>query len=155
MPKVFETGNAIPKIQDRHFNPKDNSACLLLPIEQSEHWPLGSNISLFLNKPVKEFFFSQAFYELTGDWPFGSWPHGESALVQYCLEYLSIKRRSDLIKFLKYIEIGNRAKMKCPCGRRVRFENCHLQKFKSLINKLQPIQKWQLFRKKLVSGEIT
>ncbi|CZH17727.1 Uncharacterised protein [Legionella pneumophila] len=152
-PKVYEADHAIEKIADRHFNPNDGTACLFIVTEQEDHWPLGSNISLFLNKPVKEFFFSQAYYDLTNEWPFGSWSHGDKGLIEYCLDYLELKSKHQLIKHFQYLELKKPRKIKCPCGNGQPFKFCHFNKFKSLISKCT-FPYWKRFQKNLMNGKI-
>lgn len=151
-PKVYEISELLPKIQNRHFNPKDKTACLFISTEQPEHWPLGSDIKLFLNKPVKEFFFSQAYFDLIGEWPFGEWAHGDDGLIDYCIQYLGISKRKQLANFFRYLELKKPAKIKCPCDSGKYFKLCHWDKF-SLLTKRLPFKEWLRFSRSLSANK--
>ncbi|MDM8556948.1 hypothetical protein QUF75_19655 [Desulfococcaceae bacterium HSG7] len=83
VPKIWETSYKLKKNQDTHFNPPDNHACLFAPPERWEKWPIGASFIEFLDGPVTEFFFSQAYYQLTGEWIFGQRSHGDDGIIEY------------------------------------------------------------------------
>ncbi|KTC84515.1 hypothetical protein [Legionella drozanskii] len=142
IPKVFELSNQIPKTQDRHFNPQDESACLFVKPERWVRWPIGSGIDVFLNGVVKEFFFSQAYYDLKGKWPFGEWAHGNEGIVQYFLTQLNLKNVLCLYDFFQYINSTKPTRsVLCPCRNGKRFRRCHWDKFSALRDRL-PKSEW-------------
>lgn len=152
VPKVYEIDDAIPKIQDRHFNPKDGTACLFLNAERAEHCPPGTKIDAFLNGPVKEFFFSQAYFDLTGSWPFGCWAHGDEGVIEFCLYHLQITKLSQLIKFLKLLALKKPSKRRCPCGNGKQLKSCHWQQFSDLRVRLTMLE-WASVMKLLISKQ--
>lgn len=132
VPKVFETGGVVKKIPDNHFN-QDGSACLFVEPERFEKWPPGSSFRDFLNGPVKEFFFSQAFHQMTGKWPFGERRHFEVGIAEYYFERLETKTLELTIDLLK-IDTTDRIyrQTRCPCYRKNRFVKCHAPKLRAL-----------------------
>jgi hypothetical protein len=126
LPRVWETSNQLPKIPDRHFNSKDADACLCSRPERWEKWPPGSSISAFLDGLVKEFFFSQAYYDIEKRWPFGQWSHEALGIVEYFAKKLSC---TDLVKLKRMLELALLPKLfrqwECPCGSKDRVTKCH------------------------------
>ncbi|HHT9706117.1 hypothetical protein SDB85_11260 [Legionella pneumophila serogroup 8] len=142
IPKIFEIDNLIPKKIERHFNPADNSACLFVKPERWKHWPLGSGIDVFLNGPVKDFFFSQTYYDLTGIWPFGEYNHGDLGIIEYFLKFLNLTNVLSLYEFFPYIDLMKPEKrLLCPCRSGIRFRQCHWERFKFLKDRL-PRNEW-------------
>lgn len=133
VPKVWEISNKIEKTKDRHFNQPDHDACLFVPPERWEQWPIGASFTDFLNGPVKAFFFSQAFYDYKGKWPFGEWSHGLLGV----LEYYALKLGFQKIAFIKQgLQLALLPKLqrqwKCPCNNKTRLIRCHGIKITSL-----------------------
>lgn len=126
LPFVFEIGGRIPRIADRHMY-STGEACLYLPLEIAEIFPEGSSLLDFLSGPVRSFFVSQSYFELTGKWPFGEWPHGADAVVDYYSPILGIK---DKIVVSRFFQIIGKKEIKghwlCPCGSGKLLRHCHI-----------------------------
>lgn len=125
LPLVYEVGGRIPRTVDRHMYPS-GEACLFLPFQLAEIIPQDSNFLAFLNGPVKSFFVSQSYYELTGQWLFGEWPHGRDAIYEFYAPLLRTEDRLTIDKFLKLIS-GKEIKghWPCPCGSGKLLRHCH------------------------------
>lgn len=137
IPVVYEIGNRIPKIADRHMY-LDGRACLYLPFQLSEIFPEGSGLLDFLNGPVLSFFVSQSYFELTGEWPFGEWPHGPDAIIEY---YTSVLETNDKNLIINYIQVISKKEIKghwlCPCGSGKILRHCHYTLVKKLHHDFQ------------------
>jgi hypothetical protein len=137
IPVVYEIGNRIPKIADRHMY-RDGRACLYLPFQLSEIFPEGSGLLDFLNGPVLSFFVSQSYYELTGEWPFGEWPHGPDAIIEY---YGSVLGTSNKNLIINYLQVISKKEIKghwlCPCGSGKILRDCHYTLVKKLHHDFQ------------------
>lgn len=137
VPRVFEIGGAIPWSADFHINSDDGSACLFVQPERHEQWPLGSGMMKFLEGPVKAFFFSQAYHELSGLWPFGEWRHGDNGILQYYADRLNERRLNILIDLLETSLLPKIYRQwKCPCSSGKRTKYCHgdrILRIKSII----------------------
>ncbi|RUR14029.1 SEC-C metal-binding domain-containing protein [Legionella septentrionalis] len=150
IPKVFETRGDIPKTLDRHFNTEDKSACLFVKPERWIQWPDGAGIDKFISASVKEFFFSQAFYELTHKWPFGDWKHGNTGIIQFFLLRLKLPTVQILYSFLQYLDSKKPERcIRCPCGSNKRFRQCHWELFALLRSQL-PRKEWEDLQKILL-----
>lgn len=141
VPRVFEIGGEIQPIPDRHINP-DSSACLFAPPQRWEKWPPRLGMKEFLDGPVREFFFSQAYFELEKEWPFGEWQHGNVGVVEYYLLKLGLRSVRQLKELLQYLPYSSAPRQwKCPCNHDKRLKNCHWDKFTELRN-IIPEQEW-------------
>lgn len=142
VPLVFETGGKIPKIPDRHFNKDGNSACLFVKPQRWEVWPLGSGIGKFISGPVRDFFFSQAYYDLEGKWPYGDWRHGDDGIIDYFIKRLSVSDKKMLLAVVRLSLAGIPVRQtKCPCNNAKRFKKCHWSKIQDL-KKILPEDEW-------------
>lgn len=68
-PVVFETGNRIPKLIERHVNPGGN--CCIRVWESWLATAKDQTFRAYLTGPIQEFFLNQFFYEQTGKWRLG------------------------------------------------------------------------------------
>lgn len=152
VPKVYEVGNLIVRVPDNHIN-YDGSVCLFAPPQRWEKWPLNSGIDILINGPIKEYFFSQAYFAKTGEWPFGEWAHGDDGTLQYYFERLKINSLSQLKEFHKLSKYSIPSRQwKCPCGSK-RYKTCHWIQMKTLIDIL-PNSEWSSLQKILDSKNL-
>lgn len=132
LPLVYEIGGRIPRTIDRHIYPSED-ACLYFPLQLLEVFPKGSSLLDFLNGPVRSFFISQSYYELTGVWLFGEWPHGQDAIYDY---YAPILKTQDKAVISRYLKVILRKKIKghwlCPCGSGKLLRQCHFDEVSKL-----------------------
>lgn len=64
IPIVRETGGRIPRTADRHMNPADGTACILLPDERWNVWPHGSTLLQDLATKIARQVAAQSFEKL-------------------------------------------------------------------------------------------
>lgn len=145
VPLVYEVGGVIPQDADHHINP-DGTACLFAPPERWEKWPEGASIAVFLNGPVRDFFFSQAFYERTGQWPFGEWSHGDVGVIEYYFEKLGTSSFTILEGLVQLSQYHSPSRQwRCPCGNNKRYKECHWRLMEPLIKGL-PRSEWEYLK---------
>lgn len=80
-PIVLETGGRIPKTVDRHVFPKDGNCCLGV----WEEWILTTpehTFEAFITGIMHDYFVSQTYFELKGEWPFGERSHGNEGILE-------------------------------------------------------------------------
>jgi hypothetical protein len=134
LPVVREVGGRIPHHNDRHVNPADGTACVLLPDERWRLWPPGRPLLNFFTGPLHSFFLAHSLVEAGEPWPFGQWAHGAKGLFQYYRETL---KTADLRVIVTYLEYITAKKVKghwpCPCRSNRRLRDCHL----SLVSDLR------------------
>lgn len=137
IPIVRETGGRIPRTADRHMNPADGTACILLPDERWNVWPHGSTLLQFLDVPVRNFFLGQSLVELGDPWPFGQWGHGANGIREY---YAQLLGADDIRVVTGYLDCLSKKKIKghwpCPCRSGKRLRDCHSTLVQDLATKI-------------------
>jgi hypothetical protein len=136
VPIVREIGNRLPKIADRHFS-KDGKACLFLNEEKFKYFPKGISIIDFIKGPVSNFFISQSYYDLTGQWIFGQRGHGITGIIEFYSEQLGTKDKETIQKFLELsVKKEIKGHWQCYCGSGIQLRKCHYEKIRDLRNKV-------------------
>ena len=132
-PIVRETGGAIPKIADRHFN-RDGSACLCLPEARFRQAPANCCIDEFVEKLVRPFFLWQTHLNLTGEIPpSGEWRHNIHGLLQFYSEEAGSEDFRVVMTFLRYLTAKKaRNQWPCYCGSGNKLRDCHAAKVNTL-----------------------
>ena len=124
-PRLFETGNRIPRTPERHvFEP--GFACLeVWPtwLAQTDDW----SVPAVLRGPIRNFLLSQFEFERTGDWPFGEHAHGDAGQLGALKELfdpggINTKRAEWIARALYRWPKGHNP---CLCGSGKRFRHCH------------------------------
>ena len=72
----------VDAIPDRHFNVRDNSACLCSPFEELDFTQPEFQFRVFLEKLVVPFLYGQAFYTAKGYWPWEEYAHGVTGILE-------------------------------------------------------------------------
>lgn len=147
-PSVFETGGRIPRVVDRHVFEESGACCLGVWEEwlilAPEHSPAA-----FLTGPLHDFFLSQCWYEVKGEWPFGDRSHGMLGILEAYCDILGIDQ--DLGKASAYLRLLSRRSIKghitCPCGSGHRIRNCHREKLAALHVGIPPFMASRMLRK--------
>lgn len=138
LPIVFEVGERIPRIADRHINP-GGSACVMLPDDRWRSFPPGARFRQFLDGPMHQFFLAQSLVELGEPWPFGQWSHGAKGRLEYYQSLFSttdfdvIKRTLGLLAKLDF-----KPHVACPCGRGRRVRECCASRLRELRRRIPP-----------------
>lgn len=138
LPIVFEVGERIPRIADRHINP-DGSACVMLPDDRWRCFPPGARFRLFLDGPLHQFFLAQSLVELGESWPFGQWSHGPKGRLEYYQWLLSTTDVSIVRKTLGLLaKVDFKPHVDCPCGSGRRAGECCSSRLRSLRRRIPP-----------------
>ena len=137
-PRVFEVGRRIPREVDRHVS-SDGTCCVTV----WEVWLTtapDASFEAFLTGPIYEFFLSQFWYEINGEWPFGEWSHGQTGLEEACSEVLGLPDEED--QLCAYLRVLSKQRPKghwpCPCGSGRRLRDCHRERVVALHEKIPP-----------------
>lgn len=136
-PLVFEEGGRIPRIADRHVFPDHGNCCLGV----WEEWLLTGpdhRFEAFLTGPMHDFFVSQTYYEVHGEWPFGERSHGRLGVLEAYSDLLGVAPDARIIS--EYLHLLSRQKIKghalCPCGSGKRLRQCHSNDLQGLSRKI-------------------
>jgi hypothetical protein len=134
-PKLFEIGDKIPKIPDRHIYTNDHSCCVcILQIAEMEARN-GISIFNYIKKYVIPFFANQIYYENKKEWANGDYKHGFNGILQYyeeILETSQIEIIYSLINTFRNNKISRNEICFCKSGKK--FKKCHLSIFDKLSN---------------------
>ncbi len=135
-PLVFETGDRIPRIMDRHCYM--SGACCTGIYEEWIATKPNRTIGEFFEGPVRNFFLSQIYFENHGTWPFGERTHGSEGIVEACADLLGIVKDQKIA--FRYLIVLSGAWPKghwlCPCGKGNIIKHCHLDELIAMHKKL-------------------
>ena len=125
LPILYETEKRIPKIPNRHVNPKNGDACLYVP----EEWKAkrrDASFSTWLNVPVRNFFFGQLYYEQHKRFPHGERAHYLSGMIEGYVDVLDVEPKEKKLHYWLRILAAKTSKghWECPCGSRKIIRKC-------------------------------
>jgi hypothetical protein len=125
LPVVREVGGRIPQTMDRHVIPITGTACLFVTDDREAQFPAGSKLLRFFDGPVRSYFFSQSYFEKTGEWPFGERPHGIDGCLDFYRDRLGLpdsRLVPAALRYLRHPRIPGH--LPCFCGA-TRVRTCH------------------------------
>lgn len=134
-PTLYEIGDKIPKIEERHIYTEDNSCCVCPLPEISRESSKGISILDYINKYAVPYLANQIYYENSKNWANGEYKHGFEGTLQYYKEFF----KSDEIDFIEnelnnFIKIKQNRNENCFCNSGKKFKKCHLEVFNALSN---------------------
>jgi hypothetical protein len=139
LPLVWEIGNRIPRIADRHVNTADGTLCLGVPEELWEVWGHDFNLCEYLEGPTRDFLIGNSLVEQGEPWPHGQWAHGSQGICQFYGEKLGT---SELTAVYRLLQCLLRERIKghwdCPCGSGKKLRHCHFQAVVDLHQNIAP-----------------
>lgn len=136
-PRVFETGRRIPRDIDRHMF--SNGRCCVTVWEAWLATAPHVSFAAFLTGSLHEFFLSQFWYEVNGEWPFGEWSHGVEGLEEAYAGALGIPHDGRLRAYLDVLcRQRPQGRRPCPCGSGRRLRDCHRERLMALHQKIPP-----------------
>jgi len=122
---------------DRHFNRKDNSACLCSPLEERDFTEPTFQFQSFLERLVVPFLYGQLYYSVEERWPWTEYAHGATGILE---AYSRISDRElaaeclrQLVQDANWVKIRNALTQKpfvkghtpCFCSRMDHIRRCH------------------------------
>lgn len=128
LPIVREIDGRIPHEPNRHINPKDGTACIVLPDSYWNKYPSGMSLVDFLNGPVQNFFASQSLLESGAPKPWidGEWRHGSLGIIDFYSEILGTKNPKEIYQYLRALKSPIvKGHWICPCGSGKKIRDCH------------------------------
>jgi hypothetical protein len=137
LPTVYEIGNRIPQVPDRHME-TNGKACIVLPDAFWYEYPDGMNLHEFLDGPLRHFLANQSLIDrgCTDNWKDGEWKHGSEGIIQFYSKIIGTDDPNIIHEYLKLM-ISDEIKghWPCPCGSGERLRKCH----KDLVSNLRRI----------------
>lgn len=153
LPALYEVGGrtqsiaskwALRDIKDLHRNPQGH-ACVCVPQEETTRFPVGSDLSVFVDSLCRDYLFGLSFFDAHGRWPWGERSHGPLGLLEYyadATEQLTAASVDEVIpsfasdpKWRDYHRQLRRpsARRFCICGSRRPFQTCHPVAWRGLV----------------------
>jgi len=133
-PKLFEVGNAFPKIADWHVYENDESCCVDVTPNEILICKNGLSVLEFIKRFTIPYLANQKFRELEGYYLYGEYPHGIFGRIMFYQSKLKAKSPQELIQMFDLIIKGyspNR-RVFCPFCKKEKFRRCHKNAFEEL-----------------------
>ena len=133
-PKLFEIGNAFPKIADWHVYEEDDSCCIDVPQNELLICKDGLPVVDYISQYAIPYLANQKFRELEGYYLYGEYAHGILGRIEFYQSKLKAKNPLELLRMLGLIIDGynpSRQAM-CPFCHKSKFRKCHRQAFREL-----------------------
>lgn len=136
-PTMFETGDRIPKIADRHVY-EGSERCCTGVWEEAFLDPAIHSVAGFMDNVVNDYLVSQTYFEANGSWPYGDRSHGKLGVIEACCDLLGIDRDPKLcIEMMFYLAgLPFKGHRPCMCGSGIRFRNCHREHLDEIFRRL-------------------
>ena len=147
-PSVYDIKNRFPHVPDRHFF-RDGRCCLWLNPESGWDSLDPDALRTFLDH-VAIFFEKQLICEATPghNWPGPARSHEYLGYIEFVKDLLGGER--DLLVAFSPIFSGRNStgrNAECPCGRRMKFKNCHWGVIKDIERRVGSVVARQVFRR--------
>lgn len=127
-PILYEVGEAIPNIADRHKY-SDGKCCITVLPDEILKCKDGISVLSFIEKYVIPYFANQIYYLQHGKYLNGEYSHGKDGFIEF---YTNFFRTSNKLKWREDVErvrSGTIIKMDrnkpCFCGSGQKYKNCH------------------------------
>lgn len=167
-PEVREIGGRIPILNDKQGNPDRHinsiGTCCICVFGAWITCSEDCSVVAYINGPIRNYFFSQHYFEKNKEWPFGESTHEEEGLLDaYCkalqipsnnLVYCPSRTKKNEKKYKQWVYEQKRISIAstlrllsqqypkkhhlCPCGSKIRFKRCHIKEFNCLRSKITP-----------------
>jgi hypothetical protein len=134
-PKLFETGDAFPKIVDWHvYEFDDKSCCIDVPPNELLICVAGLNIMDYIQQFAISYFANQSFRIREGYYLYGEYSHGIFGRIEFYQSKLKAKSPRELIQMFDLIikDYNPLRTAFCPFCKKVKFRKCHRDVFKEL-----------------------
>ena len=146
-PLVIERGGAIERIADRHMYA--NGTCCTCVWEEWRALTADTSVKAFCDGPLHNFFLSQLYFDVHGEWPFGERAHGSDGMVEAAEALLC--RDLDQAAALRYLQVVSAKATKghwlCPCGSQKKLRDCCAEDVAKLREAVDPTQAGSLLKR--------
>lgn len=128
-PRAYQEPKRFPRDADHHFYP-DGRACLWLDVETLWRPTEPNSLRAFLDQ-LTVFYLRQLVMEANPKLAFpGPWrAHGVAGYIEH-LEETFRMLRSELPRMRTALAGGISRNAPCPCGKRIRYRNCHRERIR-------------------------
>lgn len=127
-PILYEVGEAIPNIADRHKYP-DGSCCITVLPDEILKCRDGISVLPFIEKYVIPYFANQVYYSQNGKYLNGEYSHGNDGYIEFYTNFFKTSDSSKWREDVNRVKSENVIKMDrnkpCFCGSGHKYKNCH------------------------------
>lgn len=129
-PKLYEIGNAFPKIADWHVN-IDESCCVDVTPNEILICKNGLSVADYIAQYAIPYFANQKFREMKGVYLYGEYSHGIFGRIEYYQSKLKANSPYQLIQMFDMIIKGFNTSRQaiCPFCHKEKFRRCHRDAF--------------------------
>lgn len=126
MPSVWETGERIPRIADRHVFPKSGALCLGVPAALWIALDGNFTIDRVLEIPVRNYLIGNSMVEAGDKWPYGECAHGADGMLEFFQDTIGTSNPMTVAMLLNDLFKGKvKGHWPCPCGSGAIIRKCH------------------------------
>jgi hypothetical protein len=136
-PRLYEESGKIPKISDRHFDPKSGIACVFICEEWGWLREKCPTVAEFLSGPVNDFFVWQTSFDYHGRDILAARRHSLDGRIDFYREVLKTNQIESVIRGIEYLlrkEI--KGHLPCYCGSNEKMRDCHFKDILSLRDRI-------------------
>lgn len=164
VPALYEIGGRIESIakkwklsdlRDLHRNP-NGTICVCVKQLERKKFPIGSNLSVFVEELVVPYLYGLSHYESNKEWLWGEYSHGSIGLLEFYADNQTPQTVEDISEILPVIrrelnwkdyhkQLRNpSSKRACLCGSGKPFGKCHSKAWKGLDHLTKEIKRLNL-----------
>lgn len=129
-PILYEVGEAIPNIADRHKYP-DGRCCITVLPDEVLKCKDGISVLSFIEKYAVPYFANQIYYLHQGKYLNGEYSHGKDGFIEFYTKFFKTSDRSKWREDVERVRSKTTLKMDrnkpCFCGCGQKFKDCHYQ----------------------------
>lgn len=147
-PLIFERENRIPPQSNRHKN-QDESCCIIVEDQKWEYSTEGKcDLKKYFEGPVRNYFLSQAIFEISGKWIFGEQKHYWPGVLDY---YRKITGFEDIGVIVDFVSLASQSKVSghhlCPCKSGKKIRECHIDIVTDLHKRVPSVRLLEVAKK--------
>jgi hypothetical protein len=133
-PKLFEAGNAFPKIADWHVYNDEKSCCVDVTPNEKILCKDGIHIVEYIKRFAIPYFANQTYRKREGYYLYGEYAHGIFGRIEFYQKKLKARNPAELIQMFELIlkDYNPDRTAYCPICKKEKFRNCHKEVFKEL-----------------------
>lgn len=127
-PILYEVGEAIPNIADRHKY-QDGSCCITVLPDEILKCMDGISVLSYIEEYAIPYFANQIYYSQNGKYLNGEYSHGKDGFIEFYTNFFKTTDSSKWREDVERVSSGTIIKMdrnkQCFCGSGLKYKNCH------------------------------
>jgi len=127
-PILYEVGEAIPNIADRHKY-QDGSCCITVLPDEILKCGDGISVLSFIERYAIPYFANQVYYSQHKQYLNGEYSHNLKGLIEFYNDFFKTTNKLKWREDVQRVSLGRIVKMdrnkQCFCGSGLKYKNCH------------------------------